>query len=343
MLKVNLTKDILDRHRIYYDENVNSKLKSFPNGTAWTKFNKRLKKNKMHFLSLDKVKNKDKRAYDSFISFLQFCHGEKEILAVGKMNELKKLKPNLEKMYDSFRHIDILSEAVVYAFGYDDFANSHTDAKTLLQTAGDVADREWCAYTFVISLGLRVCPYCNEQYIAPTLAENGKVRGDLDHFLPKSKYPYFALSIYNMIPCCKFCNSSLKLSKDFDNPKTATPYEVSYNDCFKFWGVKEKDKWAIRIKEDENIGMHVSEILKIFLIKERYMHHTDIVKDYLKKKKEYSDRLLENIKKAYSSEHLCYFLSDYFGYPLKAEDIDKNVLNKFKRDLAENLLHHQLM
>ncbi len=168
-------------------------------------------------------------------------------------------------------------------------------------------------------------------------------RNQMDHFFSKSKYPYFALSIYNLIPCCKFCNSSLKLSKDFHNPKTATPYEISYNDCFKFFCEKKNGKWMIRVKEDEKYGVCVSEMLKIFLIKERYQHHTDIVNDYLNKQKEYSGRLLENIKKVYPSEYICYFLSDYFGYPLKVEDIDKNVLNKFKRDLAENLLDHQLM
>lgn len=297
----------------------------------------------MTYRSFDEVKGKDKKSYDSFTEFMRFCHEKKEILSVGRIDALKRLNPMLKEMYDSFRHVDILANAVEYAFGYDDFAYSNQSVRTLLQTPGDVSERKWCAYTFLITLGLRVCPYCNEQYIAPSLSKDGKVRGDLDHFLPKSEYPYFALSIYNMIPCCKFCNSSLKSSKEFMNTETATPYEVSYNDCFKFLGVKEKNKWTIQIRKDGNTGECVSEILKIFLIRERYQHHTDIVKDYLKKQKEYSDRLVEKIKNAYPNGHVCSFLSDYFGYPLKAEDIDKNVLNKLKRDLAEGLLHHSLM
>ena len=106
-------------------------------------------------------------------------------------------------------------DAVEYVFDYDSFATSRQSVKSLLKSRNDVLKRNWCAYTFVIMLGLRVCPYCNEQYIAPILTHKGRVRADLDHFFSKKKYPFFALSIYNLIPCCKFCNSSLKGEKIF--------------------------------------------------------------------------------------------------------------------------------
>lgn len=60
-----------------------------------------------------------------------------------------------------------------------------------------------------------VCPYCNRQYIF-TLS-NGHVRPQFDHYYPKSRYPYLALSLYNMIPSCSICNmakSSLDTLKE---------------------------------------------------------------------------------------------------------------------------------
>lgn len=60
-----------------------------------------------------------------------------------------------------------------------------------------------------------VCPYCNRQYIF-TLS-NGQVRPQFDHYYPKSRYPYLALSLYNMIPSCSICNmakSSLDTLKE---------------------------------------------------------------------------------------------------------------------------------
>lgn len=60
-----------------------------------------------------------------------------------------------------------------------------------------------------------VCPYCNRQYIF-TLS-NGQARPQFDHYYPKSRYPYLALSLYNMIPSCSICNmakSSLDTLKE---------------------------------------------------------------------------------------------------------------------------------
>lgn len=54
------------------------------------------------------------------------------------------------------------------------------------------------------TMKVTVCPYCNRQYIF-TLS-NGQARPQLDHYYPKSRYPYLALSLYNMIPSCNICN-----------------------------------------------------------------------------------------------------------------------------------------
>ena len=54
------------------------------------------------------------------------------------------------------------------------------------------------------ALGLIVCPYCNRSFI--------NNRGDrasgrqFDHFFSKDETPYFALSLYNLVPCCSICN-----------------------------------------------------------------------------------------------------------------------------------------
>lgn len=56
--------------------------------------------------------------------------------------------------------------------------------------------------SFIVNSNLRVCPYCSEEVIEPT--DNTKKQ--IDHFLPKRKYPFFALSYYNLIPSCDTCN-----------------------------------------------------------------------------------------------------------------------------------------
>lgn len=58
----------------------------------------------------------------------------------------------------------------------------------------------WSTYHLIFELGLKVCPYCNRSYVHPYYSSGGKTRADIDHFLPKSQYPYLALSFYNLIP-----------------------------------------------------------------------------------------------------------------------------------------------
>lgn len=58
----------------------------------------------------------------------------------------------------------------------------------------------------VKGLNLRICPYCGRSFIY-SVEENGTtVKPQVDHFLPKSKYPYLALSYFNLIPVCQTCN-----------------------------------------------------------------------------------------------------------------------------------------
>ena len=62
-------------------------------------------------------------------------------------------------------------------------------------------------YNVLKSLDIKVCPYCNRQYIFNV--DNGrKVSAQFDHFYSKSEYPYLALSFYNLIQCCPTCNKA---------------------------------------------------------------------------------------------------------------------------------------
>lgn len=83
--------------------------------------------------------------------------------------------------------------------------------------AGGVFDKN----EFIRNLNLRVCPYCGDTYIYESArTQDGKimiVKPQLDHFLPKSKYPFFAMSFSNLIPSCPSCN--LSPNKHIMDPK----------------------------------------------------------------------------------------------------------------------------
>lgn len=74
---------------------------------------------------------------------------------------------------------------------------------------------------YVRKLGIKSCCYCNAQFAVTAIVEKerkidkkGNLRVkkqpgsfyELDHNLPKSKYPYLCTNFYNLQPCCSSCN-----------------------------------------------------------------------------------------------------------------------------------------
>lgn len=101
-------------------------------------------------------------------------------------------------------------------------------------------------YKILRKLGVEVCPYCNRQFIttyAPGPKDRKKkdggsgegekpsrTRAQLDHFKVKSKYPYLALSINNLIPSCGVCNHM----KGENASETLYPYSEGLDDRYVF-------------------------------------------------------------------------------------------------------------
>ena len=86
---------------------------------------------------------------------------------------------------------------------------------------------------FLKPLDWSVCPYCNRNFIANFEEDKEgvartRVSFHMDHFYPKSKFPYLALSVYNLLPSCPTCNVTVKSNLIINTP---TPYDPDYQDC----------------------------------------------------------------------------------------------------------------
>lgn len=108
----------------------------------------------------------------------------------------------------------------------------------------------WCSYLYTYLLGVDVCPYCNSQFVytyrlnkleeedfIKSSIPNGTTRAELDHFFPKNKFPFLAMSIFNLVPSCHTCNSSIKGYVEFDDKmleKINLYSEDIISDKFKF-------------------------------------------------------------------------------------------------------------
>lgn len=148
---------------------------------------------------------------------------------------------------------------------------------------------KWNRHKLITSLGVKVCPYCNRQYITSYEYDAGDERttADADHYFPKAKYPILQMNIYNMIPSCNVCNSKTKLDSDkrhlhpYKDPSNSLMFQIPLNtadDDFK-GSVTE-----IIIDTRGNQGAHASNI--VFKLDKIYQAHldsaTEIKRDVIK-------------------------------------------------------------
>ena len=96
--------------------------------------------------------------------------------------------------------------------------------------------------TILQLMDVPVCPYCNRQYTF-TLA-SGKSRPQMDHYYPRDLYPYLAVSLYNLVPCCAVCNTA-KGPLDTREYPILYPYDEGFSYDMGFQIVaKDSDDWV---------------------------------------------------------------------------------------------------
>ncbi|MGJ0322740.1 HNH endonuclease [Aliarcobacter cryaerophilus] len=198
--------------------------------------------------------------------------------------------------------------------------------------------KEYDSYKFVETIDLKTCPYCNRNYTFIVDAESGKLRPEIDHFYPKSIYPFLAMSFYNLIPSCPICNHT-KSSKIKEN--LINPYDIKQDD-FKFTykpndiSFSEVESKKYNMDSFEIEFKNQNENIDIFKLDELYKQHKDIVVDLLMKKVYYPKSYIEELENNFGftkDEIYRYLLSNY----KKDEDLHKRPLSKLIKDISEEL------
>ncbi len=191
----------------------------------------------------------------------------------------------------------------------------------------------------------RTCLYCNREYIINyTDKTKTKTTAELDHFYPRSLYPFLSITFLNLIPSCKTCNSKLKGDKDTFKEEILYPYEENLNDNMKFKldiedvdFLNNKTKFKLDLKTN-NINANNSK--ELFKLHELYQEHKDIVLELIQKAQIYNDSYIDDLLKNYEGsifknrEDLLRLIT--CGY-VNDEDLNKRPLSKLIKDIAEEL------
>ncbi len=185
---------------------------------------------------------------------------------------------------------------------------------------------------FYNNLKINSCIYCNRNYIFD-VNENGHIKGHIDHFYPKAKYPYFAMNFYNFIPVCESCN---KVKSEYDttdiNKLIIHPYERKNKKVFTF-GINSVDDFYYKLNDDD--------LLQRLYIDQIYnTGHKDILEDlYIKFFQKDTKKYFEILKKEFQS--LGFSDKDIYRYLTCGYSDDKEFhkrsFSKMTYDILEEL------
>ena len=228
------------------------------------------------------------------------------------MKKEKNKKGILEEMFSSFK---INKEYLPHElFSYDEFPNHRG---------------EWNRHKLLSLMEIEVCPYCQRNYISSFEENNDKrTTADLDHFYPKSLYPFLALSLYNFIPSCQICNSRFKGSKDTYN--SVYPYEESFDDLGAKFNTSKEIIYGILGEKDFEFFVNIDygnlkneDIEKI----KNSISNLGLDKVYKKSHNHYIKELLDNIEK-YPKNYLESCVEIFDGYD-KDENKKEKIIKYF--------------
>ncbi|HFK1452944.1 MULTISPECIES: hypothetical protein [Bacillus cereus group] len=328
MKKIELSSTILQKHLEYCQFNKSG---------SRTSVKKKLKK---EISNCSNVKIK---------SLLEFLHQNLVTLAIGNPRELNELK---EMIYSKIKTIineekDLKGvEQSVYSLLKKIF---HTEYNRFVKENNL---EYWGAYAFVEELGISVCPYCNSQFIFVFRNKNGQTRPVLDHYFCKSKYPFLAISIYNLIPCCKVCNSDFKGHVEVSLNTHIHPYLENFHEYVKFKRelttentidyfstiIGETNNFNI-VLEFSNVPREMQDRYKnhamLFRINDIYQFHKRYVRDLILKSRVYTDVYKNQLKSSYSKLFNSNEELDQILIP-KDDDINNIILSKLTRDIVSN-------
>lgn len=210
---------------------------------------------------------------------------------------------------------------------------------------GQLSRNKSRSYKLSLEQGHNTCTYCNRQYVITVNGKNDNqriARPQLDHWFSKEIYPLMSLNIYNLIPCCSICNSSIKGNTLFSLDTHVHPYLDSTPEepDFQFNYKLEKDLTYSVICV--NIaGIKEQNMLKAFEIEKLYEYHGELeVKDILlflkKNPNSYLSHLLNDTLKEYGyTEYDVYRM--FFGTELDSTNNPNRPFSKLKRDILTQL------
>ena len=200
-------------------------------------------------------------------------------------------------------------------------------------------------------LELKSCVYCNANYTISD--ENGEGYYDLDHWKPKSCYPFLCISFFNLQPSCPSCNRRKSASdipffglwddtgiRDLDVLK----FKLDEGSLVNYLVFLERERLKVELVE-ANPWSPTQQIIRNnteqkFHIEARYAEHNDYIEEIVWKSKIYNPSMIQSLRDSKFSAlipnqaDLERFILGTYSNP---DDIHKRPLTRLAIDVAKQL------
>lgn len=218
-------------------------------------------------------------------------------------------------------------------------------------------------------LNIKTCPYCNRNWVSKAMHQDNisySLFFDIDHFWPKSDYPWLAISFSNLIPSCTVCNQRIKLNDKLYLDKHIHPYKEDLHTYLKFnVPVNNSDVFF-----DKNVDISLEIIprsprdisdkgfqrakntFEFFNLKNLYDTHLDYVRELLQRDLVYSKEYINSLLELYgpeAKEEDRIFESDHelikmvVGNYVLPEQIHERPLSKLSQDVLEDFTNRMIV
>ncbi len=165
-------------------------------------------------------------------------------------------------------------------------------------------------------MGLNTCVYCNASYAVAT--DDRKATFQVDHWLPKSEYPFLCISFFNLYPACMHCNQIKSDSRTYkfclytEEPNELDPFKFSIDDksIIKYMLFNNADLLKVNLKSDK-FTKEAEEHFNFFHLGGLYSQFSDEIEEIIWKAKIYNESYRNQLLAAYNSLLIC-MLSSVF-------------------------------
>ena len=200
---------------------------------------------------------------------------------------------------------------------------------------------------FVEERNLEVCPYCGRQMVDMAEEDGNVSKPYIDHFLPKRKYPFLAMSYQNMIQACNTCNEDANKG-DMDplehpnfGQKLLNPHEF-YDHAVRFgyhYNHKgENEERNFKVIADAETALLEEGYLKTLKLRKFYARQTLQVKDIYRGFTTATNSMRKFLYRIGLNRS---FLQDIeqrtLGYQLNDDEAQRRQWYKFRKDVFMQL------